>query len=128
MKIKWKLGLLAQVSLFYNGLILFAVAMNYEWVKTRAAGCQFEEFPISIRVAYLLMFSGTIFLMFFLYDLLNGSPSERALRAARYLGYLFILSTAMQVISPSADERFNAVPAAIISYTFLLIGRNKLNK
>ena len=128
MKIQQRLGLLAQVSLFYNALILFAVTMNYEWVKTRAAGGQFEEFPISIRVIYFLMFSGTIFLMFFLHDLLKGSSSERALRAARYLGYLFILSTAMQVISRSADERMNAVPAAIIAYTFLLLGGNKLNK
>ena len=123
MAIERRLGILAHLSLFYNGVILLGVAMNYDWVRTRAAGGQFEEFPTSIRILYFFMASAMISLIFFLHDLLNSPPTKKRTRAARYLAYLFTLSTFMQLISRSADERFNAVPASIIAYTFFQLSK-----
>ena len=113
--------LLAQLSLVVNVAILFSVTLNLDWVRTRAAGGQFDEFPVVIRVVYLLMAFGMLYLLRFLHLLSRseGTSAIRQLKAARWLGILFLLSTFTQLISRSTDERWNAIPAAIIAVAFL---------
>ena len=60
--------LLAQLSLVVNVAILFSVTLNLDWVRTRAAGGQFDEFPVVIRVVYLLMAFGMLYLLRFLHS------------------------------------------------------------
>lgn len=124
MEAKRFLGPLCQLSLGYNVIILLAVAFDQGWVRSRAAGGQFEEFPMVIRLLYLLMAIGTIYLIFFVTKLTKNTPSPRQIRAARYLTYLFALSTIAQLISRSAPERFNAIPAAIVAYTFYIFAKS----
>jgi hypothetical protein len=106
----------AQLALFYNVIIL-------SWVETRAAGGQYTDFPLSIRILYLFMSIGTSILIFYLRKLTSERVTSQDIKFARYLGWLFIVSTILQLISRSPDEQWNAIPAAVIATTFLLISR-----
>lgn len=116
---------LAEVALFFNALVLLSVTMDLEWVRSRAAGGQFEEFPIGIRATYLLMAIGMLYLMRFLRTLYRAERdlSKRERSAAKWLGILFLVSTVTQLISRSPDERWNAIPAVIIATAFLRVYR-----
>lgn len=116
---------LAELSLFYNTLILFLVSLNSQWVTTRAAGGQFETFPVVIRVLYLLMAFLMISLMLWLWKNRTGILTERNLRLCSFLKFSFAISTFMQLISRSADERLNAIPAAILTLTFWQLSKSK---
>lgn len=118
----------AQVALIYNSAILISVTLNLDWAKARAAGGQFESFPPAIRVIYFLMFLGMLFLINFLWRYRQDRMSQAAVRLARILGYLFIVSTITQLLSKSSAERLNALPAAIIALTFLLLAARNRNK
>jgi hypothetical protein len=113
----------AQLALFYNVIILFSVVLNLSWVETRAAGGQYTDFPLSIRILYLFMSIGTSILIFYLRKLTSERVTSQDIKFARYLGWLFIVSTILQLISRSPDEQWNAIPAAVIATTFLLISR-----
>ncbi|MFM8897807.1 MAG: hypothetical protein ACKOFL_03085 [Actinomycetota bacterium] len=114
----------AELSLTYNIILLLSVTMNYDWVRTRAAGGGFDSFPTSIRIAYFFMAAFMGALMFWLWDKRNGINTIRGYRFATTLAVLFSISTVMQLISRSSDERWNAIPAAILAITFWVL-RNK---
>ena len=111
----------AEVSLLYNCALLLSVTLNLAWAKPRAAGGQFETFPIGIRIIYLGMFVGMIFLMFFLWRHRIHPLDSVGVQLSRIVGYVFSASTLVQLISRSSQERFNALPAAVIALTFLLL-------
>ena len=116
--------LAAGLSITYNIILLLSVSLNYDWVRTRAAGGGFDSFPMSIRIIYFFMavFMGA--LMFWLWDKRNGIITIRGYRFATVLSFVFSISTVMQLISRSSDERWNAIPAAILAITFWVL-RNK---
>ena len=116
--------LAAELSLTYNIILLFSVSLNYDWVRTRAAGGGFDSFPMIIRVTYFFMAAFMGVLMFWLWDKRNGINTIRGYRFATVLAVLFSISTLMQLISQSSDERWNAIPAAILAITFCVL-RNK---
>ena len=116
--------LAAGLSLTYNIILLFSVSMNYDWVKTRAAGGGFDSFPMSIRIIYFFMAAFMGALMFWLWDKRSGINTIREYSFATALTVLFSISTVMQLISRSSDERWNAIPAAILAITFWVL-RNK---
>jgi hypothetical protein len=107
----------AQLALIYNVIILLGVVSNQSWAHSRAAGGQYTDFPVMIRIIYFFMAIGTAVLIF------NVSVSPQDLKFARYLGWLFIVSTILQLISRSPQEQWNGIPAAIIAMTFILIAR-----
>jgi hypothetical protein len=115
--------LLAQLSLIYNVALLLAVSLNSDWAKSRAAGGQFDSFPLALRILYFATAIGMVFLMRFLWRYHESPLSGASLRVARLLAYLFVLSTLTQLISRSPAERFNAIPALIISLAFFLLYR-----
>lgn len=117
--------LAAELSLFYNVNLLFAVSMNYEWAKTRAAGGQFDSFPIGIRILYFLMAVIMGALMFWVWDKRNGTISQRERSFSNFLAITFMISTVMQLISRSSDERWNAIPAAILALIFWRLPKSK---
>lgn len=116
---------LALISLLANCIILIAVTLNMDWVRTRAAGGQFEDFPIAIRVIYLFMFLLMIALAIWLWNNRRAKLTARGTKFARVVGFVFVLSTLTQLISRSADERWNAIPAAILAITFLNLAKRK---
>lgn len=116
---------LAELSLLYNCALLISVALNLEWAQPRAAGGQFQNFPMVVRIIYFGMFVGMIFLMFFLWRHHITSLDGAGIRLSKIVGYVFIASTLVQLISRSSQERLNAVPAAIIALTFLSLARRE---
>jgi hypothetical protein len=69
------------------------------------------------------MFIGMIFLMLFLWRHRTLALDQAGIWLSRVIGYVFIASTLVQFISRSPQEQSNAVPAAIIAVTFLLLAR-----
>lgn len=114
---------LAELALIYNASILISVTLNLDWAKPRAAGGQFETFPIGIRIIYFGMFFGMVFLMLLLWRHRTIALDQAGIRLARIIGYVFIASTFVQLISRSPEEQTNAIPASIISLTFFLLAR-----
>lgn len=110
--------LAAEFSLVYNTYLLLSVSLNHEWARTRAAGGQFVTFPISIRILYFFMAILMGALMFWLWDKRNGLATTGAQRITGVLAAVFSISTIFQLISRSPDERWNAVPAFILAFTF----------
>lgn len=106
---------LARLSLVYNAVILAAVAADLDWVRSRAAGGSFSSFPAWIRVVYAVQALVMIILLWSL-------PRTRG-RWASALAALFIVSTLAQLLSRSANERWNAIPAAVLATTYLLLSR-----
>lgn len=118
----------AQLALIYNVIILLGVVSNQSWAHSRAVGGQYTDFPVMIRIIYFFMTIGTAVLIFYLRNLVNVSVSPQDLKFARYLGWLFVVSTILQLISRSSAEQWNAIPASIIALTFLLLARGSKAK
>ena len=114
---------LALVSLFYNFIVISSVTLNLDWVRTRAAGGQFDTFPTALRILYFFMALLTLFLARWLWNQRNGVSTERNQKIARLLAILFTVSTCLQLISRSSDERWNAIPAIILAITFWRLGK-----
>lgn len=119
------LVLAAEISLLYNILILISVALNLDWVRTRAAGGQFETFPGTVRWLYLLMTLTMLYLMPLLWSNRARSLPEKDAKLARWISYAFFVSTFFQLISKSSDERWNAIPAIIIAFAFLQLSKKR---
>lgn len=111
----------AQISLLYNFVILLSVSLNLDWVRTRAAGGQYETFPISLRIIYFLMASFMGTLAFWLWDHRNQTLDIPSKRLAKIFSFTFLISTIFQLVSKSPDERWNAIPAIILAITFWVL-------
>ncbi|MFM8448073.1 MAG: hypothetical protein ACKN92_07930 [Candidatus Nanopelagicaceae bacterium] len=116
---------LSLISLVYNVILLFSVVLNLDWVRTRAAGGQFKTFPIGIRFVDFVMGVFMIFLFGLLWNHRNKPMDEKGPMVTRIIGYTFFVSTFFQLISRSADERWNAIPALILAVTFIAISRRE---
>ena len=123
MRVRSFLLIAATISLFFNIIILVLVVLNNDWVKTRAAGGQFVDFPLAIRFVYFIMALLTISLLVWLWRVRDKALTQSQQKFAKYVSYLFFVSTIFQLISRSPDERWNAIPAIIIAITLLQIQR-----
>ena len=113
----------AILALIFNIFILSSVTLNLDWVRTRAAGGQFDTFPTALRILYFVMALLTLFLARWLWNQRNGVSTERNQKIARLLAILFTVSTCLQLISRSSDERWNAITAIILAITFWRLGK-----
>ncbi len=111
----------AQISLLFNAALLTSVSLNLDCAKTRAAGGQFDNFPTAVRVIYLLMAIAMLYLISFINSFERQTISIKRRKLARIFGYLFSLSTLMQLISRASDERWNAIPAFMFAVTFFAL-------
>lgn len=111
-------------GLIYNMILLLSVTLNLEWAKTRAAGGQFEIFPVTLRILYFFMAVMMAAIAFWIWSHRNQKLNERSKKFSKYLAIVFTVSTIFQLISRSADERWNAIPALILAITFFTVSRN----
>ncbi len=118
---------LSIVSLIYNAAILFSVTLNLDWVRTRAAGGQYETFPIGIRFVDFLMGIFMLFLITMLWNHREKPMDEKGPMVTRIIGYTFFISMFFQIASRSMDERWNAIPAGILAVTFIALSRRESN-
>ena len=119
---------LSFISLLYNAILLISVTLNYDWVRTRAAGGQYETFPIGLRFVYFVMSIFMIFLITMLWTYRDAPMDANGPRTTRIIGYTFFVSTFFQLASRSSDERWNAIPALILAITFILISRREKSR
>ncbi|MEY4454664.1 MAG: hypothetical protein RIQ45_187 [Actinomycetota bacterium] len=119
---------LSIISLIYNAAILFSVTLNLDWVRTRAAGGQYETFPIGIRFVDFLMGIFMLFLIAMLWNHREKPMDEKGPMVARIIGYTFFISMFFQIASRSMDERWNAIPAGILAVTFIALSRRESNR
>lgn len=108
---------LITLALAWNLTLVLGVVFNQEYALTRAAGGQFETFPIGIRIAYIL----NTLIVVWQYRTLLKIWAHRSIYPT-WLPRLFLvislLGAFVNLISRSPNERWNAIPALIIAYGF----------
>ena len=110
-------------------LSLFAVG-NSHWVLTHVAGGQFHSLPITLRGYYLLLLLASVAEIWFAYQLRlrRGAWSLRTARICSSLTVAYGLSTLVNAISKSPQERLNAPFALIVAYGFFVLSRAEEQK
>ena len=119
---------LSILSLIFNAAILFSVTLNLDWVRTRAAGGQYETFPIGIRFIDFLMGIFMLFLIAMLWNYREKPMDEKGPVVTRIIGCTFFISMFFQIASRSMDERWNAIPAGILAVTFIALSRRESSR
>ena len=106
-------------SFAWNLYLVVGVMLGASYALDRAAGGQFEYFPTSIRVIYILNFALVFYQMviFILYIRGQIVKPKWILKVFIILGILGILANAA---SRSPLERWNVIPAAIITLAFYM--------
>ncbi len=101
------------LSLAWNVFLVMGVIANQSYAFSRAAGGQFNSFPIGIRFAYILNLAVVIYQGVILF-----TASKRSQLVVKGIFVLSIVSVIVNALSRSTAERWNAIPAALIAYAF----------
>ena len=106
-------------SFAWNLYLVLGVILGASYALDRAAGGQFEFFPTSIRVIYVLNFALGFYQMVIFIRYLRGQiiKPKWILKVFVILGILGIIANAA---SRSPLERWNVIPAAIITLAFYM--------
>ena len=109
------------LSFVWNVFLLLGVVLNLGFVHTRAAGGQFTDFPTGIRVAYVLQLALVAYQVWIFKLIFHSDPVKPSWIPKLFftLGILGILANAA---SRSSNERWNVIPAAIITWSFWYYG------
>ena len=109
------------LSFVWNVFLLLGVVLNLGFVHTRAAGGQFTDFPTGIRVAYVMQLALVAYQVWIFKLIFHSDPVKPSWIPKLFftLGILGILANAA---SRSANERWNVIPAAIITWSFWYYG------
>jgi hypothetical protein len=108
-------------SFTWNLYLVGGVMLGASYALDRAAGGQFEVFPTYIRIIYILNFALIVYqvMIFGRYEEYGVSIKPKwIVKAFVILGVLGILAN---VASRSANERWNVIPAIIITFAFYRI-------
>ena len=108
----------------WNAFLLIGVVLNLDFVHTRAAGGQFIEFPTEIRVVYFLQLALVIYQVW-IFKLIFHSDSFKPNWIPKLFFTLGILGILANAASRSSNERWNVIPAAIITWSFWYYGVKK---
>ena len=109
------------LSFAWNISLLLGVVLNLGFVYTRAAGGQFTDFPTGIRIIYVLQLALVAYQVWIFKLIFHSDPVKPNWIPKLFftLGILGILANAA---SRSANERWNVIPAAIITWSFWYYG------
>lgn len=107
-------------SFTWNLYLVGGVILGASFALERAAGGQFEVFPTYIRFVYLFNFALIVsqVVIFRRYQYGVAIKRKWIVKAFVILGILGILANAL---SRSTNERWNVIPAAIITFAFYRI-------
>ena len=112
------------LSFAWNLFLLIGVIFNLEFVQTRAAGGQFTDFPAGVRVIYLIQSALVIYQVWIFKQIFNAEPISM-----KWLPKLFvivgIIGILLNAASRSSNERWNIIPAAVITWAFWYYGVKK---
>jgi len=114
-------------SFAWNLFLVGGVILGASFALDRAAGGQFEVFPTYIRVIYILNFALIVYqvMIFGRYEYGLAIKPKWIVKAFVILGVLGILANAA---SRSVDERWNVIPALIITFAFYRILKSDTNR
>ena len=109
------------LSFAWNLFLLIGVIFNLEFVQTRAAGGQFTDFPAGVRVIYLIQSALVIYQVWIFKQIFHAEPISM-----KWLPKLFvivgIIGILVNAVSRSSNERWNVIPAGIITWAFWYYG------
>ena len=109
------------LSFAWNVFLLIGVVLNLGFVHTRAAGGQFTDFPTGIRVAYVLQLALVAYQVW-IFKLIFHSDSVKPNWIPKLFFTMGILGILANAASRSSNERWNVIPAAIITWSFWYYG------
>jgi hypothetical protein len=112
------------LSFAWNIFLLVGVILNIGFVQTRAAGGQFTDFPASIRVVYVLQLVLAVYQVWIFKQIFHTEPI-RLKWLPRFFVIVGILGILANAASRSSNERWNVIPAAIITWSFWYYGVKK---
>jgi uncharacterized membrane protein len=107
------------LSFAWNLALVVGVVLNAGYALPRAAGGQFESFPMGIRLLYI---STTFVVLYQIYVYLQimQNKSVKPVWVPKAFAYLGLVSVFMNAISRSTQEQINVIPASIIAVAFLI--------
>jgi hypothetical protein len=114
-------------SFTWNLYLVGGVMLGASFALDRAAGGQFEVFPTYIRMIYILNFALIVYqvMIFDRYESGLAIKPKWIVKVFVILGVLGILANAA---SRSANERWNVIPALIITFAFYRILKSDTNR
>lgn len=112
-------------SFAWNLFLVGGVMLGASYALDRAAGGQFESFPTYLRIIYILNFAIILYQVVIFTRLSYGMAvkPQWIIKAFIILGVLGILANAA---SRSANERWNVIPAFIITTAFYVKRRSQV--
>ena len=112
------------LSFSWNIFLLVGVILNIGFAHTRAAGGQFTDFPISIRVVYVLQLALVLYQVL-IFKLIFHTEPIRLKWLPRFFVIVGIIGILVNAVSRSSNERWNVIPAGIITWAFWYYGVKK---
>jgi len=122
---KKKVVLVASLlSLAWTFYLTASVALNATSVAPRVAGGQLHSFSGVLRFTYGVQAIVVLFQLIFLVQLFkrSGVWSNSSYLLARIFLILSALSAVVNMASRSPLERWNAIPAFAIAYSYIVLG------
>jgi hypothetical protein len=109
-------------SFTWNLYLVGGVMLGASYALDRAAGGQFDVFPTYIRIIYILNFALILYQVIIYTRLSTGAMIKPRwiVKAFVFTGVIGIL---LNAISRSPLERWNVIPAAIITFAFYRASR-----
>ncbi len=112
------------LSFAWNIFLLVGVILNLEIAKSRAAGGQFTEFPAIVRVIYLLQLALVLYQVWIFKEIFHAKPIRLKLLPKIFF-MVGITGILLNAVSRSSNERWNVIPAAVITWAFWNYGIRK---
>lgn len=111
----------AAICIAIDFITVFSVVLNLSWVRTHAAGGQYETFPTYIRGMYFFQALFALVVGWFAWKIRNGVKSQSDSNFALVIICIYAISTFSQIFSRTPSERWNAIPALLIVWAFTVL-------
>lgn len=109
-------------SFTWNLYLVGGVMLGASYALDRAAGGQFDVFPTYIRIIYILNFA-LILYQVIIYTRLSTGAMIKPRWIVKAFVIAGIIGILLNAISRSPLERWNVIPAAIITFAFYRASR-----
>jgi len=99
-------------------ITVFSVVLNLSWVRTHAAGGQYQSFPTYVRTMYFFQALFALLVLWFTWKIRDGVKSQSDSNFALVIICIYAISVFSQLFSRTANERWNAIPALLIVWGY----------
>jgi hypothetical protein len=105
----------------WNLFLLVGVVLNLDFAETRASGGQFNDFPVALRVVYLFQ-AVVVGYQVWIFKKIFHSESIKLKWLPKFFFIVGIIGIFLNAASRSSDERWNVIPALVITWAFWYFG------